>query len=133
MTKNENKKKIWLSVLFGTAAMLTVVFAAAAIGAALISKGKMGEDAEMQIAYISAYISAVLGALVAKKLYGGKKPFQISMLSSGVFAFLRLIVSAMSLEDGLLSGSDLTVVACILCGGVTSAILGARRRKKRRS
>ena len=135
MVKNEARgsKRFWLSVSFGAVFALLVVMAMTGVGAALISKGRVSEDSIMELTLISAYVSAVMGALVARKLNAGKRTFQASMLSAAGCAFLRLLISAANMKDGLFSKSDMAIMACIICGGVTSAILGARRRKKRRS
>ena len=81
MVKNEARgsKRFWLSVSFGAVFALLVVMAMTGVGAALISKGRVSEDSIMELTLISAYVSAVMGALVARKLNAGKRTFQASI------------------------------------------------------
>lgn len=134
MQKSEikEKKRFWISVGLGALFILVLVLITLAVTSALISSEKISESSSVTIIQTSTFICAIIGAFLARSMNSGKGAFPTAMASASLAAAVRLLVSAAETNSRLLSASDLTITACILCGGLMAAALGVKKKPRRR-
>jgi putative membrane protein (TIGR04086 family) len=132
MRKIDDKKNLShgfvMSAAIGTAVGFMVILILFALFAAIIASGKLSDGMMTYITAFSAFIGALIGAVVAVKRLRGK--IMTVSLSVGALMFLLTLITSAFSESGALIGK-LTPALCVslILGAIAGGLLNIRRKK----
>ena len=115
--------------LIALAAAAGTLVMACALGAALVVKGVIGENAEFNWICGSYLAASVLGGIIAAK--GKKGKLLISVISSMMFVLLMIILTLILYGGVSVSNGEWKILPCSAAGGILAGFLGSKNRKGR--
>lgn len=133
MSKNEklNIKRVLAGAALGAAVTLALSALAVMFLALPVASGVIGEGSERAVVVVCAFLSAAVGALIAR--IRNKGAALISGAGAALIAVLLRVVIGLCLEGvHALDSADTAVCLAMMCGGMISGAVTMKRRRRHR-
>ena len=128
--KLESKTSVLKSIVGGAGVGLAISVVCAAIAAALISNGSVGENTKEYFAFAAMFLSAFIGTLISWGMVR-QKPAQICVLVSAVYCFALVSINILAF-DGVFENIGIGILMILLgCAGTCGLAMKRRGEGKR--